>query len=145
MTHLDIIWIVVTLTISLTLKVYVAIKIKYIYIYTRPSVNTLVILGDIKLVDYIEPTQPQWVFNYPNLLDSQIYERISNNIDYWKVPSYFSEASPSYQTVDQGYIYFCLENSINLDFILILLIFLFLLVFILYLFCFFVFKKTKKI
>lgn len=107
MIHNDIIIITVTLTISVPLGVIAAVKL--INQYTRPPVNTLTRSGDIELVDYIEPTRPQQIYNYPDLLGSQIttYERL-----------------PSYHTVDRGYINCCLENAINLDFILWLILFL---------------------
>jgi hypothetical protein len=100
MTNSNIIIIVVTATICSTLGVYVAIR--KTFQYTRPPENTLVRSGDIELVDYIEPTRPQQIYNYPDLLEPQLltYDRV-----------------PSYHTVDRWYIYSCLENSINLDYI----------------------------
>jgi hypothetical protein len=76
MTNSNIIIIVVTLSICSTLGVYVVIR-KTIQ-YTRPPVNTLTRSGDIELVDYIEPTQPQQIHNYPDLLEPQflIYDRV---------------------------------------------------------------------
>jgi hypothetical protein len=76
MINSNIIILVVTVTISSTLGVYVLIR-KTIQ-YTRPPVNTLVRSGDIELVDYIEPTHPQQVFTYPDLLDPgyPTYDRV---------------------------------------------------------------------
>jgi hypothetical protein len=133
MTNSNIIIIVVTLTICSTLGVYVAIR-KTIQ-YTRPPVNTLVRSGDIELVDYIEPTQPQQIYNYPDLLEPQfpIYERIINYAsDYGRVPSYWSGTPPSYQTIDRLNINSCLENSINPDFILWLIFVLILIIIIIF-------------
>jgi hypothetical protein len=79
MTNSNIIIIVVTLTISSTLGVYVLIR-KTIQ-YTRPPVNTLTRSGDIELVDYIEPTQPGQIYNYPDLFAPQFPS-------YNRVPSY---------------------------------------------------------
>jgi hypothetical protein len=67
MINSNIIILVVTVTISSTLGVYVLIR-KTIQ-YTRPPVNHLVRSGDIELVDYIEPTRPEGIYNYPDLLD----------------------------------------------------------------------------
>ena len=77
-------------------------------------------------MDYIEPTRPQQIYNYPDLLESPgrisyYYERIS---DYGRVPSYRTGTPPIYQSVDRFNIDCCLENSINLDFILIIIAFL---------------------
>jgi hypothetical protein len=70
-------------------------------------------------VDYIEPTQPQQIYNYPDLLGSpyttygrisnytSYYERISNNASYYgrvpsgSPPSYQTGTAPSYQTADR--------------------------------------------
>jgi hypothetical protein len=77
MTNSNIIIIVVTATICSTLGVFVLVR-KTIQYTSRP-VNTLVRPGDIQL-DYIEPTQPQQIYN---LLEPQypIYDRL---------PSYYS-------------------------------------------------------
>lgn len=122
MTHTDIIWIVVTLTFSSTVGVYAAIR--YTNLHTRPPVNTLQRSGDIELVDYIEPTRPQQIFNYPDLLESHgrfsyYYDRIS---DYGRVPSYRTGTPPIYQSVDRLNIICPLEDYINLDYILILIL-----------------------
>ena len=105
MLNSNIIIITATVTVCSTLGVYVIIR-KVIQ-YTRPPVNTLTRSGDIELVDYIEPTQPQQVFSYPDLLDPgyPTYDRV-----------------PSYHTVDRWNINCCLENSINLDYFWIILI-----------------------
>jgi hypothetical protein len=109
MTNSNIIIIVVTATICSTLGVFVVVR-KTIQ-YTRRPVNTLVRSGDIELVDYIEPTLPQQVFNYPDLLEPQ-YAR------YERLPSYHTvDVLPSHYLADRGYIYSYLENSINLDYI----------------------------
>jgi hypothetical protein len=125
MSHSDIIIIVVTLTISSTFGVYAAIRV--INRHTRPPVNTLVRSGDIEMMDYIEPTHPQQIYNYPDLIGSQypIYERIS---DYGTVPSYRTGTPPSYQNVDYWTINSSLENAINLEFILWLILFFMLIV-----------------
>lgn len=126
MSHTEIIIILTTAGISSTLGVIAAINI--INKHTRPPVNTLVRSGDIELVDFIEPTQPQQVYNYTDLLGQQFQSwwRIS---DYnGTLPSYWSGTPPSYQTTDRININCCLENSINLDFILLLLILFFILI-----------------
>ena len=74
-------------------------------------------------MDYIEPTRPQQIFNYPDLLEST-HERFSNSVGYGRVPS----MPPSYHTVDRWNINSCLENSINLEFILIIFILCFFLI-----------------
>lgn len=112
----NIIIITATVTISSTLGVYVVIR--KIIQYTRPPVNTLVRSGDIELVDYIEPTQPQQAYTHLDLLEPQF----DTNLDYWRVPSY--------HTIDRWNINCCLENSINLDYIwIIFLCFLILMLF----------------
>jgi hypothetical protein len=83
MDHTTIIYVVVTLSICSTLGVYAAIRV--IKQHSRPVVNTLNRSGDIELVDYIEPTQPQQIHNYPDLLEPHF-------------PTY--ERLPSYHTVD---------------------------------------------
>jgi len=70
MTRLEIIMIVITLSMTSTFGVYVAIK--KVNQYTRTPVNTLR-SRDIELIDYIEPTRPQQIYNYPDLLDSQTF------------------------------------------------------------------------
>jgi len=130
MSHTEIIWIVVTATFASTLGVYVAIrKIKQ---YTKPPVNTLERRGDIELVDYIEPTQPQQIYQYPDLSEGQPFPWYT----YQRPPTYWSETLPSYQT-DNFYINSCLENSINIDFILI--------IFIISVFILFLIIRIKKI
>jgi len=90
-----------------TVGTYVAIrKIKQ---YTRPPVNTLQRRGDIEL-NYIEPTQPPQAYSPMDLLEPEFQTNY-----YDRVPSYRSGTLPSYQSID---INCCLENSINLDFIL---------------------------
>lgn len=106
--------------------------IKLVKQYTRTPVNVLTRRGDIKLGDFIEPTRPQRVFNYPDLFESQVYDRIPTFYS-GNPPSYISGTPPSYysgthQIVDRGYIHSCLENCINLDYIYILLILTFLLI-----------------
>ena len=105
MTHTEIIWILATAGFASTFGVYAAIR--KITHYTRVPENRLYRRSDIELVDYIEPTHPQQAYTYPDLLESQIYDR---------GPSYWSVNPPSYQTVDRGYINSSLENNINLDF-----------------------------
>lgn len=143
MSHTDIIWIVVTLSFSSTVGVYAAIR--YINLHTRPPVNTLVRSGDIELVDYIQPTRPQQIYNYPDLLESHgtisyYYERIS---DYGRVPSYRSGTLPIYQSIDGLNINCCLENNINLFDILIAFI-LGVLFFFLVNYCIFKLSKTNS-
>jgi hypothetical protein len=106
MSHSDIIIIVVTATFASTFGVYAAIRV--INRHTRPPVNTLVRSGDMELVDYIEPST-----NYPDLLEPQqiyYYDRVHI-------------MPPSYHTVDRFNINSCLENAINLEFILWLILF----------------------
>jgi hypothetical protein len=81
--HTTIILVVATLTLCSSLGVYTAIRV--IKRHSRPVVNTLNRSGDIELVDYIEPTPPQQIHTYPDLLEPQFqtYERL-----------------PSYHTVD---------------------------------------------
>jgi hypothetical protein len=137
MSHTDIIIIASTLLFVSTFGVYAAIRV--INKHTRPPVNTLVRSGDIELVevDYIEPTQPHQIYNYPDLLGSQhpIFERFSGGApSYWSgtPPSYQTGTPPSYQSIDRWGINSSLEsviNIINFDFILRLILF-FILVFI---------------
>lgn len=63
-------------------------------------------------------------FNYPNLLESHgrfsyYYERFS---DYGRVPSYRTGTPPIYQSIGRLNINCCLENNINLFYILIAII-----------------------
>jgi hypothetical protein len=117
MSHTDWIIIITTLTISSTLGVYVVIrKIKQ---YSSPPVNVLQRRGDIELVDYIEPSFPQQIYQYPDLL-----EPIPFPWDiYGKAPSYRTGTPPLYQSMERININSCLENAINLDYILWLLLF----------------------
>jgi hypothetical protein len=74
--------------IAVPLGVFTTIKL--INKLMRPPVNSLVRSTDIELVDYIEPTRPQEIYNYPDLLESHdripyYIERIS---DYGRLPSY---------------------------------------------------------
>jgi hypothetical protein len=77
------------------------ITIKTIKKLTRPPVNTLIIPGDIELVDYIDPAQP--TYNYPDLLAST-YGRITSLAPTYQTgvvpPSYRSGILPPYQSVD---------------------------------------------
>jgi len=114
MSHSDIIIIVATLTFSSTVGVYAAIR--YINLHTRPPVNSLLRSREIELVDYIEPTHPQEIYNYPDLLTPQFPT-------HHRVHSYWSSTPPSYHTTDGLNINSCLENAINLDFILWLILF----------------------
>jgi hypothetical protein len=118
MSHSDIIIIVVTLTISSTLGVYAVVR--YINLHTRPPVNTLVRPGDFQLVDYIEPTRPDYAY-YPIDLSNPQY------INYDRVHSYYSGNPPSYHTNDRFFINSCLENEniINSDFIIFIFMFMF--------------------
>lgn len=108
--------------------------IKCIKKLSRPPVNVLHRPGNIQL-DHIEPTRPQDIYNYPDLLVPQ-FERISNYTSYYRTPhsyppsyqpgnppSYRSESLPNYYIDDRGYINSCLENAINLEFILWLILF----------------------
>src|SRR6266436_91715 len=110
--------------IAICIIVFIAVPvgsftiIKTINKLTRAPVNTLVRSGDIELVDYIEPTRPQQIFNNQDLLESHgrfsyYYDRIS---DYGRVPSYRTGTPPIYQSVDRLNINCCLENNINLYF-----------------------------
>src|ERR1700678_108338 len=114
--------------ITICVLVFIAVPlgtftiIKTINKLSRPPVNTLVRSGDIELVDFIEPTRPQQIFNYPDLLESHgrfsyYYDRIS---DYGRVPSYRTGSPPIYQSVD-GFNINCVlknENIINQDIII---------------------------
>lgn len=109
--------------IAVPLGVFTTIKL--INKLMRPPVNSLVRSTDIELVDYIEPTRPQEIYNYPDLLESHdripyYIERIS---DYGRLPSYWSGTPPSYHTLDRWYISSWSENSINLDFWIYLMLF----------------------
>ena len=116
MSHSDLIIILVTATICSTLGVFVAIrKIKQ---YTKPPVNTLERRGDIELVEYIEPTQPQQIYQYPDLTEGQPFQWHI----YQRPPTYNSGTLPYYQSTDILNINSCLENSINIDFIFIIFI-----------------------
>jgi DNA polymerase type B, organellar and viral len=65
---------------------------------------------------YIEPAHPQEIYNYPDLLTPQFPT-------HHRVHSYWSSTPPSYHTTDGLNINSCLENAINLDFILWLILF----------------------
>ena len=80
------------------------VTIKLIKKLSRAPVNTLVRSGDIELVDYIEPTRPQGIYNYD--LFQPTYERVGS-------------MPPSYHTVDRWYISSWSESAINLDFLII--------------------------
>ena len=131
MNHTDIIIIVVTLTITSTLGTYVAIKL--VNQYMRPITNTLHRRNDIELVNYIDPTHPDQIYNHPELLPQPYHiwiERISNvpsysTGNYGRPPTYLSGNStlPSYQPIDRLNINSCLENAINLDYILWIILF----------------------
>jgi hypothetical protein len=126
MSHSDIIIIVATLSFTSTFGVYVAIrKIKQ---YTRPTINTLQRSGDVELMDYIEPVRPQQTYNPQDLFEPvfPIYERFS--VNYERLPSYRTDTIPSYHTEDRLIINSCLENCVNLDFILIIFILVFFLI-----------------
>ena len=120
MTHQDqIIIICILAIISVPLGTFITIKT--INKLSTPPVNTLIRSGDVELVDFIEPTRPQQIFNYPDLLESHgrfsyYYDRIS---DYGRLPSYRTGTPPIYQSVDRLNINCCLENNINLFDILI--------------------------
>jgi len=45
--------------------------IKTIKKLSKPPVNLLERRGDIELVDYIEPTQPGQIYQYPDLAEGQ--------------------------------------------------------------------------
>lgn len=103
--------------------------IKLIKRLTRPPVNTIVRSGDIELVDVVQPTRPQQTYNQFDLLNAEYpsFPRTSNYSHYYdrvptfysgNPPSYRTGTLPSYQSVDRFYINSCLENSINLDYIL---------------------------
>ncbi len=137
--------------IAICIIVFIAVPvgsftiIKTINKLTRAPVNTLVRSGDIELVDYIEPTRPQQIFNNQDLLESHgrfsyYYDRIS---DYGRVPSYRTGTPPIYQSVDRLNINCCLENNINLFYILIAFI-LGVLFFFLVRYCIFKLSKTNS-
>lgn len=97
----------------------------------RPAANTLQRPGDLQL-DYIEPTRPQEIYYYPDLLQPR-YERISDYASFYRnphsyPPTYRSEILPSYYTEDRLNIYCSLENSINLEIISLIFIFMFFLI-----------------
>jgi hypothetical protein len=127
MSHSDIIIISVTLFISSTLGVYSAIRV--IKQHTRPPVNTLIRRGDIEL-NYIEPIQPGHSYQPIDLVNLN-YEpynwgsRIPSYYTGQHAPSYFSTGNPpSYHSGNGFYINSCLENTVNVDYILWLIFFL---------------------
>jgi hypothetical protein len=129
MTHTEVYWIVGTITFASTFGVYALVR--KIQQHTPDTGNRLVRRRhDIELTDYIEPSRPEQIYNYPDLLGSYhpIYDRVSDSVrvpSYWTgnpPPSYQSGTIPSYQTVDRLNINSPLENSINLDYILIVFI-----------------------
>jgi hypothetical protein len=127
MSHTD--YIIIILGASLMLGMGACVAIREVNRYARPVENVLTRRGDIELGDIIEPTRPQQIYNYPDLLEPQfpIYERISYPPTYYTGPNppfYQSGTLPYYQSVDGININSCLENSINLDFILIIIAFL---------------------
>lgn len=154
MTNVEIILSALFLTFVSTAGVYVAIK--HVNLYTRTPVNTLHRGSDIELVDYIAPTRPQQIYNYPDLESQfQINENVSNLYSkipsiwsgtppsYGRIPSYWSGTPPSYHTMDRLNINCCLEKNINQYFNEILwLIFLSIIIaFIIYFIIYF--KQTK--
>jgi hypothetical protein len=80
MTHTD--YIIIILGASLMLGMGTCVAIREVNRYARPVENVLTRRGDLELVDYIEPTRPQQIYNYPDLLTPEFttYERISNRV-----------------------------------------------------------------
>jgi uncharacterized protein YneF (UPF0154 family) len=124
-TQHQIIAICIIATIAVPVGTFVTIKT--INKLMRPPVNNLLRThGDIEL-DYIEPTQPQQIYNYPDLLGQHFptHGIISNHPVYeGSLPSYFSTGNPpSYRSGNGFYINSCLENTVNVDYISWLILF----------------------
>lgn len=109
------------------------ITIKTINKLTRPQVNTLTrTTGDIELLNYIDPVQPDQVYQpldtlNPNYINYESYnwsDRVPSYYTGQYAPSYFSGGNPpSYYTNDRRFINCCLEDNINLDYIFYIILF----------------------
>jgi|HubBroStandDraft_2_1064218.scaffolds.fasta_scaffold59268_2 hypothetical protein len=137
MSHTD--YIIIVLGGCSLLGIGVCVAIREVNRYARPVENVLTRRGDLELVDIIEPTRPQQIYNYPDLLTPEFttYERISNRVQsYWSgdPPSYQTRIPSSYQTLPSYHtnINSCLENAINLDFILWFILFFMVILLIIY-------------
>jgi hypothetical protein len=118
--------IIICILASIAVPLGTLITIKTINKCLRPPVNALQRSGDIEMIDLIEPTQPQQVYYYPDVLGSYQGNIPSGRLpSFWSSipPSYRSETLPYYQSVDGININCCLENSINLNYILWLILF----------------------
>lgn len=123
MTHNEAIWIIVGIaTFAGTIGLVVGLREVVYRLNSIPVQNRLVRRGDIELGDYIQPNQHY----YPDLIESpaRVYESFLNND---RVPSYFTGnpsyhtgTIPSYHTYERLNINSSLENSIDLDFIILL-------------------------
>jgi len=110
------------------------ITIKTINKLSRPPVNALNReTGDIELINYIEPSQPDNAYYPIDLVNNQfpVLERISYAPTYYtgsNPPFYRSGTLPYYQTVDGININSCLENEniilLNSYFIFLIIMFL---------------------
>jgi hypothetical protein len=126
MSHTD--YIIIILGASLMLTMGVCVAIREVNHYARSEENVLTRRGDIELGDYIEPTRPLQVHDPRNLdlISPQwpTYQRVSTHAPSYETgaaPSYQTGTLPSYQSDNRLYIYSSLEDSINLDYILIIL------------------------
>jgi len=110
-TQHQIIAICIIAAIAVPLGTFTAIKT--INKLMRPPVNSLLRThdGDIEL-NYIEPTRPGQIYNYPDLV-TPTYERISFPPSYETgvIPSYRSGTLPIYQSMEGLNINCCLENE----------------------------------
>lgn len=129
MTNTEKIWIIVGISgVFGTIGLLVALR-EVIYRVDRIPVHNRLrrTHTDIEL-NYIEPAHPGHSYqpidsvnpNYMNYESYHFWERVPTYYSGQHAPSYFSGGNPpSFNTVDRFNINSCLENDINLDFIMI--------------------------
>ena len=125
-------------TIAICVLAFIAVPlgtfvtIKTINKLTRPTVNRLISNHQDIELQYIEPVQPDHVYQpldmvNPNYINYESYnwgDRVPSYYTGQHAPSYFSGGNPpSFNTVDRGLINCSLEDNINLDYILWLILF----------------------
>jgi hypothetical protein len=100
--------------------------------FMRPIENRLISRHQDIELQYIEPVQPDHVYQpldmvNPNYINYESYnwgDRVPSYYTGQHAPSYFSGGNPpSFNTVDRGFINCSLEDNINLDYILLLILF----------------------
>jgi hypothetical protein len=111
----------------ISVPLFTFVTIKTINKLTRPQVNSLIrTRGDIEL-DYINPVQPDQVYqplDMPNPNYINWSDRVPSFYTGRYPPSYFSGGNPpSFHTNDRSLINCCLEDNINLDYIFYIILF----------------------